>query len=66
VTGTDPDRLAEALRAASADDGGVDRLAVAARARWSQRFSPEATTAALLDIYDAAREVRPASGRSPR
>lgn len=66
ATGTDPEQLARALEVAAADDLGVASRAVAARERWSARFSPEAATAALLEIYDAARRTRPSARRLSR
>ena len=47
VTGTDPAALAAALRDAAGDDAAVAERGEAARARWAERYSPEATTAAL-------------------
>jgi glycosyltransferase involved in cell wall biosynthesis len=55
VTGTDPAALAAALRDAAGDDAAVAERGEAARARWAERYSPEATTAALLRVYDEAR-----------
>jgi glycosyltransferase involved in cell wall biosynthesis len=57
VTGTDPAALAAALRDAAGDDAAVAERGEAARARWAERYSPEATTAALLRVYDEAREA---------
>jgi glycosyltransferase involved in cell wall biosynthesis len=59
VTGTDAERVARALTDAATDDRAVADRADAARDRWSTRFSPEATTAALLEVYDDARQSRP-------
>jgi glycosyltransferase involved in cell wall biosynthesis len=55
VTGADADRLARALQEAT-DDDALRRRAEAAPRTWTERFSPETTTAALLDIYAAAAE----------
>jgi glycosyltransferase involved in cell wall biosynthesis len=56
VTGTDVDALAKALTIVADADGDheVGQRGAAARLRYQQRFSPEATTAALIGIYEAA------------
>lgn len=56
ITGPEPDpeRLAAALGEAAADDPGVEQRSDAARRRWQRRFSPQASTEALVRIYDAA------------
>jgi glycosyltransferase involved in cell wall biosynthesis len=57
VTGTDPDALAHALAHAAADDDAVAARAEAAQRRYLRLFSPEATTRALLDIYERSLGV---------
>ena len=54
ITGTDPAALASAIDEAADDDDLVAARGAAGRARHARLFSPEATTAALLDIYGAA------------
>jgi glycosyltransferase involved in cell wall biosynthesis len=66
VTGTDPASLARALAQAASDDPGIERRAAAAGHRWSARFSPAATTAGLIEIYDAVRAGWPGPQRLPR
>lgn len=61
VTGTESEHVARALTDAASDDSGVADRARAARDRWSTTFSPEATTATLLEVYQDARRSRPAS-----
>lgn len=51
LTGTSPEAVAEALRAAT-DDDAVDRRSRHAAARHAATFSPEATTAALVGVYE--------------
>ncbi|HEU0172019.1 MAG TPA: glycosyltransferase [Acidimicrobiales bacterium] len=58
VTGTDPAALAAAIDEAAIDDTLVARRGAAGRRRHARRFSPEATTAALLEIYGEAIELR--------
>lgn len=57
VVGTDPAALAAALDEAVADDAMVDVKGAAGRARHAALFSPEATTAALMAIYDEVIDV---------
>jgi len=66
VTGTDAERMARALTDAATDDRGVTDRAEAARARWATRFSPEATTEALLEVYEDARRLRHGADRLSR
>jgi glycosyltransferase involved in cell wall biosynthesis len=54
VTGTDPELLAKALVDAATSDQAVDERGRAARSRHAQRFSPEATTRALVAHYEEA------------
>jgi glycosyltransferase involved in cell wall biosynthesis len=56
VTGDDPGALAAALVDAAADDAGVARRGEAAARRHRERFSPTATTRALLDVYERCLE----------
>jgi glycosyltransferase involved in cell wall biosynthesis len=66
VTGTDPSALAAALTAAATSDRAVDERARAAQLRHAERFSPEATTRRLIELYSSvvgARQV-PAAVRS--
>jgi glycosyltransferase involved in cell wall biosynthesis len=58
VTGTDPAALASAIDEATTDDALVARRGAAGRQRHARHFSPEATTAALLEIYGEAIELR--------
>jgi glycosyltransferase involved in cell wall biosynthesis len=51
ITGSDPAAMAAALDEAAASDDLVAAKGAAGRDRHAARFSPEATTAALLDIY---------------
>ncbi len=60
ITGDDPAALARAIDEAAASDGLVAARGAAARRRHAALFSPEATTAALVDIY------REAIGRTER
>jgi glycosyltransferase involved in cell wall biosynthesis len=52
ITGTDPAQLAAAIVEAATADAEVERRSRAARQRHADRFSPEATTKALLGVYD--------------
>lgn len=61
VTGTDPAALADAIELAAADDRVVAGKGEAGRRRHARLFSPEATTAALVDIYREAIDL--GSGR---
>jgi glycosyltransferase involved in cell wall biosynthesis len=54
TTGVDPGTLADALVDAATDDDGVARRAAAAGKRYEARFSPGATTAALISRYETA------------
>jgi glycosyltransferase involved in cell wall biosynthesis len=54
VTGTDPEALAAALDEAASADDLVDARGAAGRARHQALFTPEATIARLLEIYDLA------------
>jgi glycosyltransferase involved in cell wall biosynthesis len=54
ITGADPAALARAIDQAAAADDLVAARGAAARRRHAARFSPEATTAALVDIYREA------------
>lgn len=63
-TGTDGASMADALREAASSDRAVATRAQAATRRHTERFSPEATTAALLGIYaDACDETAPRRSR---
>jgi glycosyltransferase involved in cell wall biosynthesis len=53
--------MARALQEAE-DDGAVRRRGEQARRRWVERFSPETTTAALIDIYQTAAGSRRGGG----
>jgi len=57
VVGTDAAALAVAIDEAVADDAVVAAKGDAGRARHAAFFSPEATTAALIAIYDEVTEV---------
>jgi glycosyltransferase involved in cell wall biosynthesis len=59
VTGDDPGALAAALVDAATDDAGVARRGEATARRHRERFSPTATTRALLDIYERCLEGQP-------
>lgn len=61
ITGTDPGAMARAIDEAAAADELVTAKGAAGRARHAAMFSPEATTAALLDIY---RETLEGTGRT--
>jgi glycosyltransferase involved in cell wall biosynthesis len=50
-TGTDAPSIADALRQAASSDDAVVTRAHAARRRHLETFSPEATTAALVELY---------------
>lgn len=64
VTGLDVAAMADALRAAATDDTEVDRRGRAGRARWRQRFSPEATTRSLVAAYaEVTGGADPATGQ---
>lgn len=66
VTGTDPAALARAIDEAAAADDEVAARGAAGRDRHARLFSPKATTAALLDIYQATVDAhRERPGRSP-
>ncbi len=60
VTGTSAESMAEALRRGRRSDDAVRRRGEHAAARHAALFSPEATTAALIRIYETA--TRPAGG----
>lgn len=53
VTGADPEALAEAIAEAMRSDRAVDERGAAAVHRHRSRFSPGATTSALLEIYES-------------
>jgi glycosyltransferase involved in cell wall biosynthesis len=53
ITGTDPDALARAIDEAAASDAEVSARGAAGRDRHARLFTPKATTAALLEIYQA-------------
>lgn len=57
IVGTDPAALAAAIDEAAASDDLVAARGAGGRARYARLFSPEATTAALLDIYDRALDA---------
>lgn len=54
ITGTDPAALARAIDEAAGSDELVAARGAAGRARHARLFSPEATTAVLVDIYREA------------
>jgi glycosyltransferase involved in cell wall biosynthesis len=54
TTGADARRLADALVAVAADDDAVASRARLAERRHEERFSPAATTGALIERYEAA------------
>lgn len=56
VTGTDPDTLATAIAHAARDDDAVRARGAAGTRRHHTKFSPAATTDALVAIYHHARE----------
>lgn len=57
ITGTDPAALAAAIDEAAVDDLMVAAKGTAGRARHAALFSPEATTGALIAIYDQVTNV---------
>jgi glycosyltransferase involved in cell wall biosynthesis len=59
ITGTDSDALAKALVEAATSDAAVSQRAEAARRRHHDLFSPEATTKALVAIYESAGGAAP-------
>lgn len=64
ITGSDPEALARAIDEAAASDDMVAERGAAGRARHARMFSPEATTAALIDIYRTA--IEQSSGQPDR
>jgi glycosyltransferase involved in cell wall biosynthesis len=54
IVGTDPAALARTIDEVAASDDLVAAKGAAGRARHAELFSPEATTAALIDIYREA------------
>jgi glycosyltransferase involved in cell wall biosynthesis len=54
ITGRDPDTMAKAIADAASDDDAVTRRGDAARERHARLFSPEATTSALVRVYETA------------
>ena len=66
VTGVDADQLASAISEAATSDAAVAARGRNGRRRHAERFSPEATTAALLDIYREAIDSAGQTSRSPR
>jgi glycosyltransferase involved in cell wall biosynthesis len=66
VTGTDPAALAAALVDAATSDRAVDERARAAAQRHAERFSPEATTRRLVELYAAARDDGRGAATVPR
>ncbi len=52
ITGRSPEVLARALEAAANDDAAIVQRAEAGRRRYADCFSPEATTAELVRIYE--------------
>jgi glycosyltransferase involved in cell wall biosynthesis len=62
IVGTDPAALARAIDEAASSDALVAAKGGAGRARHAELFSPEATTAALIDIYRGALAVTERSG----
>lgn len=54
VTGVDPVAVAGAIDDAAADDDGVDVRGAAGRRRHAERFAPDPTTRALIEIYESA------------
>ena len=66
VVGTDPAALARAMDEAAIGDEVVARKGAAGRDRHAARFSPQATTDALLAIYrDVVADVTGRSGHRP-
>lgn len=65
IVGTDPAALARAIDEAAASDALVAAKGAAGRARHAELYSPEATTAALIDIYRRAVAVTERSGGRP-
>lgn len=58
VTGVDPGAMADAIAEAAADDDAVAIRGVKGRERHRAHFSPEATTGALIAVYERVlREV---------
>lgn len=53
LTGTDPHAMADAIAEASGSDAAVNERGAAGRRRYEQLFSPDATTGALIGIYDS-------------
>lgn len=64
ITGGAVETLAAAIATAAGADDEVARRGAAAAARYRERFSPAATTRALLDIYESCTRKRTA-GKSP-
>jgi glycosyltransferase involved in cell wall biosynthesis len=54
ITGTDPAALARALDEAAASPAAVAARGAAGRDRHARLFSPEATIATLVDVYETA------------
>jgi len=64
VTGVHAGAMAEAIRTAAIDDAAVATRGAKGRERHRGRFSPEATTGALIDIYE--RVLRETGHRTER
>ena len=64
VTGTDAGALARAIDEAAAADAAVAARGAAGRDRHARLFSPEATTAQLIDIYRRAIDDQRALARA--
>jgi glycosyltransferase involved in cell wall biosynthesis len=64
VTGVDPGAMAGAIAEAAADDAAVATRGAKGREKHRAHFSPEATTEALIDIYE--RVLREAGHRTER
>ena len=66
VTGRSVDAMAAAMREAATSDDVVAERGVRAAARHASRFSPEATTAALIRIYEGVVGPRGSGGSERR
>ncbi|HET6949558.1 MAG TPA: glycosyltransferase family 4 protein [Acidimicrobiales bacterium] len=66
ITGTGPAALARAIDEAAGSDEAVTRRGAAGRRRHAEAFSPEATTRALLAVYEEALTGHRRGGHSAR
>jgi glycosyltransferase involved in cell wall biosynthesis len=63
VTGCSAEAMAGALRAAASDDDEIARRGAHARERHAATFSPEATTSALVGVYERLTTGQMRAGR---